>query len=127
VLSTGSTSGEQYDDTYQIYSPPYLSAGTRPTITNAPTTVNYGQNFVVTTPDASSITSVALIAPTATTHANNMTQRYVPLNFVIGSGNVTATAPMNGNFAPPGYYMLVIVNNTGVPSVASWLQIPPAT
>ncbi len=127
VLSTGSTSGAQYDDTYQIYSPPYLSNGTRPTITSAPTTVNYGQNFVITTPDASSIASVALIAPTATTHANNMTQRYVPLNLQIGSGNVTATAPANGNWAPPGYYMLVIVSNTGVPSVASWVQIPPAT
>jgi len=127
VLSTGSTSGAQYDNTYQIYSPPYLSNGTRPTITNAPATVNYGQNFVITTPDASNINSVALIAPTATTHALNMTQRYVPLNFSIGSGNVTAAAPQNGNLAPPGYYMLVIVSNTGVPSVASWIQIPPAT
>lgn len=126
VLSTGSTSGAQYNDTYQIYSPPYLSNGTRPTITSAPTTVNYGQNFVITTPDASNITSVALIAPTATTHADNMTQRYVPLNFTIGSGNVTATAPQNGNWAPPGYYMLVILSNTGVPSVAAWIQIPPA-
>jgi len=127
VLSTGSTSGAQYDDTYQIYSPPYLSNGTRPTITSAPTTVNYGQNFTITTPDASNIASVALIAPTATTHALNMTQRYVPLNFTIGSGNVTATAPKNGNWAPPGYYMLVIVSNTGVPSVASWVQIPAAS
>ncbi len=127
VLSTGSTSGMTYDDTYQIYSPPYLSNGTRPTITNAPATVNYGQNFVITTPNASSITSVALIAPTATTHANNMTQRYVPLNFTIGSGNITATAPSSGYWAPPGYYMLVIVSNTDVPSVASWVQIPPAT
>ncbi len=127
VLSTGSTSGETFDDTYQIYSPPYLSNGTRPTITNAPSTVNYGQDFVITTPNASSISSVALIAPTATTHANNMTQRYVPLNFQIGSGNVTATAPQNGYWAPPGYYMLVIVSNTGVPSIASWVQIPAAT
>lgn len=127
VLSTGSTSGQLYDNTYEIFSPAYLSAGTRPTITSAPATASYGQNFTIDTPDASSITSVALIAPTATTHANNMTQRYVPLQFTIGSGSLTATAPVNGNAAPPGYYMLVIVNSTGVPSVASWIQLPLPT
>ena len=124
VLSTGSTSGETYDDTYQIYSPPYLSNGTRPTITSSPATVSYGQQFTISTPDAANIQSVALIAPTATTHANNMTQRYVPLTFSIGSGSVTATAPASGNWAPPGYYMLVIVNTSGVPSVAAWIQLP---
>lgn len=127
VLSTGSTSGAIYDNSYQIYSPPYLSNGTRPTITSSPATVSYGQQFTIDTPDAANIKSVALIAPTATTHANNMTQRYVPLTFSIGSGSITATAPANGNWAPPGYYMLVIVNSSGVPSVAAWIQLPLTT
>jgi len=127
VLSTGSTSGAIYDNSYQIYSPPYLSNGTRPTITSSPATVSYGQQFAISTPDAANVKSVALIAPTATTHANNMTQRYVPLTFSIGSGSVTATAPASGNWAPPGYYMLVIVNTSGVPSVASWIQLPLST
>ena len=33
------------------------------------------------------------------------------------------TAPPNGNIAPPGYYMLFLVNSSGVPSVAKFIQL----
>ena len=39
----------------QIYSPPYLFKGARPTITAAPSLLNYGSNFFIQTPDAASI------------------------------------------------------------------------
>ena len=32
-------------------------------------------------------------------------------------------APPSGKFAPPGWYMLTVVNSLGVPSVAKWVQV----
>lgn len=108
---------------YEIFSPPYLFKGARPTISSAPTTLGYNQQFTITTPDAASITRVALIRPSAVTHDNDFDQRYVDLTFTIGSGQITATSPLNTNYAPSGYYMLVIVNSNGVPSIMPFLQI----
>jgi hypothetical protein len=123
VLSAGSsdTSSTQY--TYELYSPPYLFAGPQPVITRSPANVHYGKTFSITTPNAASITRVALIKLATTTHADNMDQRYVDLSFTIGSGQLTAVGPPSGNYAPPGPYMLVILNSSGVPSVMPFVVL----
>jgi hypothetical protein len=36
---------------------------------------------------------------------------------------VTAKVPQNPNIAPPGWYMLFLVDNNGVPSVARWMRL----
>jgi hypothetical protein len=108
----------------EIYSPPYLFKGARPTITSAPSTLAYGSNFFVGTPDGASIASVALIRNGSVTHSFNMDQTYVPLTFTQTSGGLTVQAPANANLAPPGYYMLFIVNSNGVPSVAPFVRLP---
>src|SRR5262249_34518991 len=41
-----------------------------------------------------------------------------------GRGQLTVQAPPNGNTAPPGYYMLFILNGNGVPSVATFVRFP---
>jgi chitodextrinase len=105
--------------TAEFYSPPYLFNGPRPVITSAPATLTYGQPFTVQTPDAARIASVALIKLGADTHSINMGQFYSPVSFTAGSGSLTVTPPANGNTAPPGYYMLFILDGNGVPSVAS--------
>jgi len=69
------------------------------------------------------IRKVALIRLGAVTHSDNMEQRYVPLAFTAGATRVTATGPANANIAPPGPYMLVIVDDKGVPSVASMISV----
>jgi Galactose oxidase-like, Early set domain/Galactose oxidase, central domain/Kelch motif len=107
----------------EIFSPPYLFKGPRPTIGSAPTSIGYGTQFVVGTPDAISIGSVAVIRLGAVTHQMDRSQNYVPLAFTIGSGVLTVQMPANKNFAPPGDYMLFIVNGAGVPSVASIVRI----
>jgi Concanavalin A-like lectin/glucanases superfamily/Domain of unknown function (DUF1929)/Bacterial Ig domain/Glyoxal oxidase N-terminus/Glucodextranase, domain B len=107
----------------EIYSPPYLFKGTRPVITSAPVQIGYGGAMTVQTPDASRIASVSLIKLGSMTHAFNMDQRYVPLSFTSGSGNLNVQTPANGNLAPPGHYMLFIVDTNGVPSVATTLNI----
>jgi hypothetical protein len=108
----------------EIYSPPYLFKGTRPTITSAPSTIQYGANFTVVTPDAASIQKVALIRTPSVTHAFDQNQRYIPLTFTQGSGQLTVQAPSNNNTAPPGYYMLWILNANGVPSVSTFVRLP---
>ena len=109
----------------QIYSPAYLSAGTRPTITSAPASATYGSTMTVTTPDAAAITGVNLVSLGADTHQIDMNQHFVPLSFTTGNGSLAVTAPASGAYAPPGYYMMFILKN-GVPSVASIVHIDPS-
>jgi galactose oxidase len=112
--------------TAEVYSPPYLFQGPRPTITSAPASITYGQTFFVQTPDAASISKVTWIRLSTVTHTFNENQRNSTLSFTQASqgGNMglNITAPANSNIAPPGHYMLFILNN-GVPSVAAIVQI----
>ena len=103
----------------EFFSPPYLFQGPRPTITAAPTQLFYGQNFTVQTPNAAQIASVSLIRFGAVTHAFDVGQHFLPLSFSAGTGSLTVRAPANSNLAPPGNYMLFIVNTSGVPSMAA--------
>jgi hypothetical protein len=107
--------------TYEIFSPPYLFKGPRPSILSAPGTVGYGQGFTIATADAGRIASVAITAPGAVTHNFDENNRFVPLGFKVVPGGLQIGAPANGNWAPPGPYLLWIVDSNGVPSVARWI------
>ena len=124
VAGGGDKPGVQNQDSYQIFSPPYLFKGPRPTITSSPSVVQYGSNFQVSTPDAASITSVSLIRTAAVTHSFDESARRVSLSFTASNGVLNVQAPASGGDAPPGNYMLFIVNSDGVPSVASWVDLP---
>jgi hypothetical protein len=108
----------------EFYSPPYLFKGARPTISQAPAQIQYNTNFFVGTPDNAGIASVALIRTGAVTHFFDQNERFLPLSFTQTTGGLTVTAPVDANLAPPGYYMLFIVNNAGVPSIAPFVQLP---
>jgi hypothetical protein len=104
----------------EFFAPPYLFKGPRPIIASpAPSQLLYGQNFTVVTPDATRIANVTLIRLGSVTHAFNMSQRLLPLPFSTGTGLLTVTAPANANVAPPGDYMLFLVDTSGIPSVAA--------
>ena len=112
----------------EVFSPPYLfeSDGTlapRPVIDAAPASVSYGAPIEIATGNPASIGKVALVRLGADTHSVDMEQRYVPLLFTAGATSLTATAPANANVAPPGPYMLFIVNANGVPSVARMVTV----
>jgi len=121
-----------YEQHMEIYRPAYLfnpdgTLATQPAITGVPSSgIGYGSAFQVQTPDAANISSVVLMRPGAPTHAFDMEQRLVAMSFTAGSGVLNVTAPPNGNIAPPGYYMLFILNFLGVPSVAQFVQLTPA-
>lgn len=131
VLSAGHDNGS-YQTTAEIYSPPYLFKGARPTIAGAPSSVDYGDQFGVSTPDARSIERIALLRPNSTTHSLNQDQRSVDLAFSVTDDNtLSVAAPGGGNEAPPGPYMLFLISASGVPSVATFIDVgvaprPPA-
>jgi len=133
VLSVGSgqpaATGLTDDYTAEIYSPPYLfnADGTdaaRPVITLAPTVVAYGQAFTVQTPSPTTVSKVTWISLASVTHSFNQNQRALPLAFAVGGASaLSATAPARAALAPPGYYLLFIIDNRGVPSVARIVRI----
>ena len=89
-----------------------------------PDAVAYGSAFTVATPDTD-VAKAVLVAPGATTHANDMHQRLVPLAMTPTAGGLQLTAPATTSIAPPGHYMLFLVDSAGVPSVARFLAWPP--
>jgi Galactose oxidase-like, Early set domain/Bacterial Ig domain len=112
----------------EIFSPPYLfqADGTlapRPVIDAAPASTSYGVAMEIATANAASISKVALVRLGAVTHSDNMEQRYIPLSFTAGPTSITATAPANANVAPPGPYMLFIIDANGVPSVSRMVSV----
>ena len=115
--------------TIELYSPPYLFKGPRPVISSAPASVGFGGQFTIATPDATTITRVTLVKPMAVTHQTESNQRVIELTFLhdhVHPNNLIATAPDGGSphaFAPKGYYMLFIMNGSGVPSVAKWVRL----
>lgn len=97
----------------EVFSPGYVDAPNRPRIIDAPTTLSYGQGFDLTTTRADRIERVALLRCGAVTHAWDGDQRYVALDFELAVGDLPVlhvVAPPNGNVAPPGPYMLWVVD-----------------
>src|SRR5581483_3452796 len=138
VMSMGSNPGPRglYEPAIEIYLPPYLfDANDRP-ITNRPSitgvstqVLGYNAPFSVSYSSSSMISSAVLIRLGSSTHAFDMEQRLIglcgpsPQPSCSGLGTLSLTTPPNGNIAPPGYYMLFILDSAGVPSVASFVQL----
>jgi WD40 repeat protein len=108
---------------HEIFHPPYLFRGARPVITSAPGTVTNGSAFQVATPNAAQVTSVRWIHLGAVTHAFDQSARANTLSFTQQGGGLSVTAPPDANSAPPGYYMLFILNRNGVPSVGKIIHV----
>jgi hypothetical protein len=118
---TGAQTGLNTDDR-EIYSPPYLFRGPRPKIKKAPKHIKWGKSFGVSSP-TKGVRRAVLIAPGAATHATDQNQRYVRLKLRRKKGGYSIRGPVDANAAPPGYYMLFLVNGRGVPSVAKWVRL----
>lgn len=109
----------------EIYSPPYLFKGPRPSIASAPPAVPYGEPFFVGIPDAAAISEVVLIRLSSVTHSFNQEQRIVRPVFTAAEDGLVVTAPSDPNLCPPGYYLLFLLDGNGVPSVARILRVDP--
>ena len=110
----------------EIFSPPYLFQGPRPVIGSAPRGIFYGTEFKVqmTQSGTQPIDKVTLLRLGAVTHRFDHNQRFVKLELVaqVGSG-VKVKAPANSREMPPGYHMLFLVSEDGVPSEARYVLL----
>jgi hypothetical protein len=127
VLTAGGPGGPGGFDNQlnmEVFSPPYLFAGPRPQITSTPANAGYGDPIPIDTPDEPDIESVALLRPAAVTHHTDANARFIRLAITArGPGQVTARAPSSPTVAPPGHYLLFVVNSHGVPSVGQFVLI----
>jgi hypothetical protein len=114
--SGGTTPNERYRPSY-FFKP-------RPVITGAPAAVGYGVALSVQTPAPAAIAEVVLMRAGAVTHGFNQNQRLV--GCVIAGRTATtvdATAPPNGTVAPPGHYLLFLVDQDRSPSTGVWIKL----
>ncbi len=134
VLSAGGGyCGTCYEEGYEernaeIFSPPYLfSTGStpaiRPKISLAPKFIDYNRSFIVATNKAASIEKIHLIKLGSVTHSTNQEQRLIPLEFSRAGNSLQVRAPTTRNIAPPGHYMLFIVDDQGVPSESAMILV----
>jgi len=124
LVTGGGAPGPQANNNAEIYYPNNLfdatnNPATRPLITQAPSTLNIGQNFSMSVDNGAvfpTTGTVALIKTGAVTHGFNMDQRYIPLSYTRSGNQLTVVAPTSANVAPPGMYLLFALNKNGVPS-----------
>ena len=124
VSGGGGDTGVSDQRSYQIFSPPYLFKGARPTFTGVPSLVQYNSTVSVQTPDAARIARVSLIRTGSVTHSFDQNARALSLTFVASATGIDVDMPHDGNTAPPGYYLLFIVDTNGVPSVGAFVRFP---
>ena len=112
----------------EIYYPPYLydasgAFAPRPVITTAPDAVDSGQTFSMTVQPGTSVGRVTMVKTGSVTHSVNMDQRFIELPYTESSGTVFATLPERVTDTPPGYYMVFVFDDRGVPSRAKIVRV----
>jgi plastocyanin len=96
----------------------------RPTISGSPPAINYGAAFAIQTSAPASISEVVLLRAGAVTHGFNHNQRYIGCAITgTTATDVKATAPPDGNVAPPGHYLLFLLDRDRVPSLGTWVRL----
>ena len=124
----GGAPGPQTNLDVEIYYPPYLFTNSgafapRPTITSSPGGITYGQRFAVGVNSAAGIQRVTFIKTASVTHSFNFEQRFMELTFTPKAGGLSVQAPLSAALAPPGNYLLFVIDGQGVPSVAKIIPI----
>ncbi len=108
---------------FERWFPDYYYLG-RPEITSPLAGITWGATFTIDTPQGLSIDEVVLLRPGAVTHGFDQSQRLVELEILArGAASVDVQAPPDGNVAPPGFYLLFILNGSHVPSVGRWIRL----
>lgn len=112
----------------EIFSPPYLfnedgSLAIRPQLSSVAEAIDYAGQVVVTVDGSIDIAKAHLIKLGSVTHSENQDQRLVPLQFQRASKQLTLTMPESRDVAPPGHYLLFVVDSNGVPSKGSMVKL----
>jgi len=125
VLGGGDPSGPEGPTPHERFYPDYFDVP-RPVISDAPATTSYGATFQVTTPTPADITEVVLLRPGAVTHGFNQSQRGIELVIsATGAATIDVQSPPDPNLAPPGWYLLFVLNASTTPSEGRWIRVTP--
>ncbi|HEY8945120.1 MAG TPA: AbfB domain-containing protein, partial [Polyangiaceae bacterium] len=135
VLSTGGGApGPVNNLNAEVYYPPYLFRTASGRAELAPRlqlkTINalkfvYGGTVEFDLTTASPVSRVVLIGTSSVTHSFNTHQRYQALAFAQNGVRVAAELPQSGGQAPPGYYLVAVLDAAGVPSNAAIIALGP--
>jgi hypothetical protein len=108
----------------EIYKPDYFFKGPRPVITAGAKNVTYGGAYKYrTTATEATVASAVIVKPASTTHSIDANQRSVLLSLTPTKLGVFVTMPNARNIAPPGWYMLFLIDSLGRPSEAKWVHL----
>ncbi|MCB5168431.1 DUF1929 domain-containing protein [Streptomyces bambusae] len=113
------------DGSIELYEPAYLHRGTRPALDRVPGgDLAYDTAFSVSSSTAEDVARAVLLAPSTVTHSVNTSQRHLELRRTEVHGTtVGLRTPPSAADAPPGYYMLFLLDAEGVPSAARWVKL----
>ncbi|MEO6503390.1 MAG: galactose oxidase-like domain-containing protein [Jatrophihabitantaceae bacterium] len=125
VVTAGSNPQRKTEELrIEVFWPPYLFAGPRPSVTPAKSDLRYGATMQAATPNAARIATAALMRPGATTHSSDLEQRLVDLPITVsGPDALELRLPASADIAPPGWYLLSVVDQAGIPSSAAWVHL----
>ena len=121
-----SNNGLVREDIMEVFSPPYLFRGARPTIDSSPTDIFWNKNFLIRSQNAANITHVVLMRQGSSTHGFDADQRFVELDIQsrsVSQKTLTVKAPPDRNIAPTGNYMLFVLGTNDVPSHARMVRL----
>jgi Domain of unknown function (DUF1929) len=119
------TGPNTFEQRIEVYSPPYLYHGARPSISGGPSEVSRGAEAAFETPDATDIRTANLLRPGAYTHVTDVEQRSIALNFAVdpSKDRIVVTIPKGAGLVPSGWYMLFVTNREATPSLARWVHV----
>jgi hypothetical protein len=125
VVTAGSNPARKDEELrIEVFWPPYLFAGPRPTVALDSSQVRYGGTVAASVADPADLREASLLRPGATTHSCDVEQRLVDLQLqATGPDTVELQLPVSSALAPPGWYQLVVVSSGGVPSEGAWVQL----
>ncbi len=119
------TEPQAFNQEIDVYLPPYMFQGTRPSILTAPKVMNLQRSYLIRVSQASSIRYLRLMRPDNPTHVTDVNERSIAVGFTqAGPGELRITLPSNSNLVPPSYYMLFAVSHKGIPSAGYWVRVP---
>jgi hypothetical protein len=126
IITIGGTpDSSTWESRTEIYTPWYLNAGSRPVISGTPLLGPYNTVIKIPTPDPSSVSKVSLLRMMSVTHHYEPNQRLVWLQILQrDSSSITVKAPISPNIAPPGPYLIHVLNSSNVPSAGAVVMIP---
>jgi YVTN family beta-propeller protein len=138
VLSTGGGApGPVNNLNAELYFPPYFFRATstggaelapRPTLTAASRLkVGYGEQLEVDVSSSGGVGRVVLLGASTVTHSFNSFQRRQELAFEQRGARLAIGMPATAPEAPPGYYLLVVLDAAGVPSTGLVLALGSGT